>query len=56
MKADVKDVDEGGIDGAQAKLEGTIDPFDSLADDDFQTYLDTMKRKMRGPYMTKAEN
>ena len=40
----------------EGKVEGTIDPFDSLADNDFQTYLDMMKRKMRGPYMTKAEN
>ena len=40
----------------QGKICGTIDPFDSLANDDFQTYLETMKRKMRGPYMSKAEN
>ena len=33
-----------------------IDPFDSLTDNDFTTYLEMHKREMRGPYMSKGEN
>ena len=60
VKAKGVEEDEEEGDGAQSgteeKGEASIDPFDSLADNDFTAYLEMHKREMRGPYMTKAEN